>query len=116
MSIQEREYMKRDHPPFCTCVGCESRNRERNLSDADKEKLDNALRKANEKIRFRKVIYAVATTLLVGALIGALVTGRRRLYDLSRIHQSGSSGFVRRKERLPLKVLSTCHTTPPREA
>jgi hypothetical protein len=89
MSIQEREYMKRDHPPFCTCVGCESRNRERDLSDADKEKLDNALRKANEKIRFRKVIYAVATTLLVGALIGALVTGDAAWLGeaISKIHE-----------------------------
>ena len=75
MSIQEREYTKRDHPPFCKCIGCERRNRERDLSGADKEKLDKALRKASEKIRFQKFVYAIGITLLVGALIGALVTG-----------------------------------------
>ena len=89
MSIQEREYMRESHPPHCTCVDCERYKRQRDLSDTDKEKLDKALRKASKKTRFWKVIYAVATTLLVGALIGALVTGDAAWLGeaISKIHE-----------------------------
>ena len=74
MSIQEREYMSESHPSHCTCVYCERLKQRRDLSDTDKKKLDKALRKASKKIRFYKVIYAVATTLLVGALICTIRT------------------------------------------
>jgi hypothetical protein len=74
MSIQEREYMRESHPSHCTCVDCEKYKRRRNLSDTDKEKLDKALRKASKKTKFYNIIYAVTTTLVVGALISTIIT------------------------------------------
>ena len=72
MGTQERDYMRDEHPPFCTCVGCERRKQKRRLSDADKEKLDTAFKKAGKTSRYRKVVHVILIILLIGALLSAV--------------------------------------------
>ena len=59
--------MRKNHPSHCTCVDCERPKRQKDLSDADKEKIDKALRKISKKTKFWDYVSA-ATTPLVGLL------------------------------------------------